>query len=179
MYSDEYPKSKKLILDFKNIELTSNKREVYEYKGNWKIEIDLSERIYNREVIVYNVKDNSDKANNAILKEARGSYTEMHITVLVKGIGIQFEPTEEGLTKFLQMATLEDEVIATLENNKGKIFERSISSSDSNGWTSNHPNGDISMNIVFPITKDEYTDTLKLNLYLTKTKETITINLSK
>ena len=35
------------------------------------------------------------------------------------------------------------------------------------------------MKIVFPITKNDYTDTLKLNLYLTKTKELITINLGK
>lgn len=179
MYSEEYPKSKKLTLDFKNIELILNNRDVQEFKGNWKIEIELPEKIYNREVILYNVKDNSDKENNTIFKEARGSYTEMHLTILVKGVGIPFEPTEEGLTKFLQMVTLEDEVIPKLENEEGKIFERSISSSDSNGGTTYHPNGDITMTIVFPITKDDYTDTLKLNLYLTKTKETITINLSK
>lgn len=179
MYSDEYPKSKKLTLDFKNIEGISNKGEVQELKGNWKIEIDLPEKIYNRELIVYNVKDNSDKDNNTILKEARSSYTEMHITILVKGLGIPFEPTEEGLTNLLQMVPLEEEVIPTLENEKGKIFERSISSSDANGGTTYHPNGDMTMKIVFPITKNDYTDTLKLNLYLTKTKEVITINLSK
>lgn len=179
MYSDEYPKSKKLTLDFKNIELILNNRDVQEFKGNWKIEIELPEKIYNREVILYNVKDNSDKENNTIFKEARGSYTEMHLTILVKGVGIQFEPTEEGITKFFEMVSLKDEVIPTLENEEGKIFERSISSSDSNGGTTYHPNGDITMTIVFPITKEDYTDTLKLNLYLTKTKETITINLSK
>lgn len=179
MYSDEYPKSKKLILDIKNIEIISNTGENHEFKGNWNIEINLSEKIYNREEIIYNVKDGSDKDNNTILKEARGAYTEMHITILVKGAGIPFEPTEKGLEQFLQMATLEDEVVPTLENEKGKIFERSISSSDSNGGTSYHHNGDMTMNIVFPITKDDYTETLKLNLYLTKTKEIKTINLSK
>ena len=179
MYSNGYPKSKKLILDFKKIEIISNKGNNQEFKGNWNIQIDLPEKIYNREVMVYNVKDYSDKANNTILKEARGSYTEMRITILVKGVGVPFEPTQEGLDKFLEIVTFEDEVIPTLQNEKGRIFERSISSSDSNGGTSYHPNGDVTLYLVFPITKDEYTDNLKLNLYLTKTKERITINLSK
>ena len=146
-------------------------------KGNWNIEIDLPEKVYNREIIIYNVKDSSDKANNIILKEAKGSYTEMHITLLMKQIKEPYEATEEGLEKFLEMATFEDEIIPTLENEKGKIFERSISSSDDNGGTSYHPNGDVTLYLIFPITKDEYTDTLKLNL--TKDNKTMTINLSK
>ena len=183
MYSDGYPNSKKLIFNFKNINIASSIEDSIDNKasqsleGNWNIEIDLPEKIYNREVIIYNVKDDSDKANNIIVEEARGSYTEMHITILVKGIGIPFKTTEEGIENFIKMFDFEDEVIPKLENEKGKIFEKSISSSDSNGGTTYHPNGDVTLYLVFPITKDEYTDTLKLNL---KTKDKIiTINLSK
>lgn len=178
MYSTKYPKSKRLIINFENIAIASNMEgSTQNLKGNWNIEIEVPEKVYNREIMIYNIKDGSDKVNNIILKEAKGSYTEMHITLLMKQIKEPYETTEEGLEKFLELATFEDEIIPTLENEKGKIFERSISSSDYNGGTSYHPNGDVTLYLIFPITKDEYTDTLKLNL--TKDNKVMTINLSR
>lgn len=178
MYSDNYPKSKKLIMNFKNIIIKSNiEEDSQNLKGNWNIEIQLSEEIYNREMVTYTIKDGTDKANNVILEEAKGSYTEMHITLLVKQMGTKFEPTEKGLDDFLMSLNFKDDIIPTLENEKGRIFERSISSSDGNGGCTYHPNGDITLYITFPITKDEYTDTLKLKL--TKNDSTINIHLSK
>ena len=85
LYSTGYPKSKKLIFDFKNINIISsvenisNNRVSQNLKGKWNIEVDLPEAFYNRKNLIYSVKDKSDKKRNVILKEATGTYTEMHI----------------------------------------------------------------------------------------------------
>lgn len=58
-----YPKSKKLYINLSQINMTE--REIYqneEYilKGNWNVEVDVDEKFYNRENIVYNVTYCSD-----------------------------------------------------------------------------------------------------------------------
>ena len=69
MYTDEFPKSKKLYFSFEKILLTENegqdgsKKEVL-LKGNWKIDVDVPEKMYNRTEEYYKVvscdKDNLD-----------------------------------------------------------------------------------------------------------------------
>lgn len=176
MYSDNYPKSQKLIFNFKNINFTTNTSKK-NLKGNWNIEVNLSENFYKRKTLVYSVKDNSDKDNNIIVEEVIGAYTEMRITLLMKNAKETYEKTEEGLEKLLESITPEDEFVATLENGNGQIFEKSISSSDGAGGKSHHPNGDVTLYLIFPITKNEYTDVLKLNI--TQGNKTMVINLSK
>ena len=177
MYSDNYPKSKELIFNFKKINMLVNNEVSKELKGNWNIKIDLPEDFYTRKTLIYSVKDNSDTENKIIIEEAIGAYTEMHITLLMKDAKAPYEATEEEIEKFLSSITLEDEIVATLENEDGEIFEESISSSDGNGGMSQHPNGDVTLYLTFPITKDKYTDTLKLNI--TKGNKTMLVNLSK
>lgn len=176
MYSDNYPKSQKLIFNFENINFTTNTSKK-NLKGNWNIEVNLSENFYKRKTLVYSVKDNSDKDNNIIVEEVIGAYTEMRITLLMKNAKETYEKTEEGLEKLLDSITPEDEFVATLENGNGQIFEKSISSSDGAGGESHHPNGDVTLYLIFPITKNEYTDVLKLNI--TQGNKTMVINLSK
>lgn len=186
MYSSGYPKSKKLIFNFKNINITSNYKEIINnksnqnLKGDWNIEVDLPESFYNRKTLIYIVKDGSDKNNNIILKEAIGTYSEIHIALTIKQFGKGYEPTEQGLEKLIEeIFDNENDIIGTLENQNGKVFEIAISNKEGNSGRTYHPNGDVTCYFTFPITKDDYTDTLKLNLYLEKTKKNITINLSK
>ena len=185
MYSTSYPKSKKLIFNFKNINIASkienitNNKASQILKGNWNIEVDLPEAFYNRESLIYSVKDNSDKNNNIILEEAIGAYTEMHITLTIKQFRQPYETTEESMEKLLNelLDSTENDIIATLENENGKIFKIGISNKEGSNEKSYHPNGDVTCYFTFPITKDEYTNMLKLNLRMGD--KTITINLSK
>lgn len=177
LYSEKYPKSKELIFNFENINMLANNEIIKQLNGKWNIKIDLPEDFYTRKALIYSVKDNSDNENKIIIEEAIGAYTEMHITLLMKDAKAPYEATKEGVEKFLSEISLEDEFVATLENENGQIFEESISSSDGKGGMSQHPNGDVTLYLTFPITKDEYTDTLKLNI--TTRDKTMVVNLGK
>ena len=185
MYSTGYPKSKKLIFNFKNINIASNIENITSnktsqiLKENWNIEVDLPEAFYNREALIYSVKDNSDKNNNVILEEATGAYTKMHIALTIKQFRQPYETTEKSMEKLLNelLDSTENDIIATLENENGKIFEIGISNKEGSNGKSYHPNGDVTCYYTFPITKDEYTNMLKLNLRMGD--KTIIINLSK
>lgn len=185
LYSTGYPKSKKLIFDFKNINIISsvenitNNRISQNLKGKWNIEVDLPEVFYNRKNLIYSVKDKSDKKSNVILKEATGTYTEMHIELTIKKFRKGYKPTEKELDGFLNeiLNTSEEDIIATLENQNGKIFEIVTLNKEGGNGRTYHSNGDVTCYFTFPITRNEYTNILKLNLTI-KDKKT-TINLSK
>lgn len=177
LYSEKYPKSKELIFNFENINMLANNEIIKQLNGKWNIKINLPEDFYTRKALIYSVEDNSDNENKIFIEEAIGAYTEMHITLLMKDAKAPYEATKEGVEKFLSEISLEDEFGATLENENGQIFEESISSSDGKGGMSQHPNGDVTLYLTFPITKDEYTDTLKLNI--TTRDKMMVVNLSK
>lgn len=185
LYSTGYPKSKKLIFDFKNINIISNVENItnnrvsQNLKGKWRIEVDLPETFYNRKNLIYRVKDKSDKKSNVILKEAIGTYTEMHIELTIKKFRKEYKPTEKELDRFLNeiLNTSEEDIIATLENQNGKIFEIVTLNKEGGNGRTYHPNGDVTCYFTFPITRNEYTNILKLNLTIRDKK--ITINLSK
>ena len=185
MYSTNYPKSKKLIFNFENINIISNHESIISnkvsqnLKGKWNIEVELPEEFYNRKNLIYSVKDNSDKNNNVILKEAIGTYTEMHIELTIKKFRKGYKPTEKELERLLNEIsnTSEEDIIATLENQDRKIFATAISNKEGANGRTYHSNGDVTCYFTFPITRDEYTNILKLNLTI-KDKKT-TINLSK
>lgn len=185
LYSTGYPKSKKLIFDFKNINIISsvenitNDRDSQNLKGKWNIEVNLPEVFYNRKNLIYSVKDKSDKKSNVILKEATGTYTEMHIELTIKKFRKGYKPTEEGLDNLLKEISenTENDIIATLENQNGKIFEIVTLNREGGNGRTYHSNGDVTCYFTFPITRDEYTNILKLNLTIRDKK--VTINLSK
>ncbi len=185
LYSTGYPKSKKLIFDFKNINIISNVENItnnrvsQNLKGKWNIEVDLPEVFYNRKNLIYSVKDKSDKKSNVILKEATGTYTEMHIELTIKKFRKGYKPTEEGLDNLLKeiLENTENDIIATLENQNGKIFEIVTLNKEGGNGRTYHSNGDVTCYFTFPITRDEYTNILKLNLTIRDKKTTI--NLSK
>ncbi len=58
LYSDKFPKSKKLYFSFNTIEFTeydNNQETKYKCNGNWKTSVDVPENMYNREDIYYEV----------------------------------------------------------------------------------------------------------------------------
>ena len=176
MYSSQYPNSKKLNISLKTITM-KNGKDTYDLNGNWNIEVNLPEEMYRRQMMVYDSKDGSDKDNNIVIEEAKGSYTEMHITLVIKQLREPYERTKEGLEKLLESLTPADEIIATLENERGEIFKQALANTDGSGGSSPHPNGDVTFYLRFAITKEDYTDTLKL--HLTTNNKTVTVNLNR
>ena len=186
MFSSNYPKSKKLIFNFKEINIAPsslsimNNENFEKLKGSWNIEIELQSEFYNRNAIIYSVKDESDKNNNVILEQAVGSYTEMHLQFTVKGLIEPYETTKESMDRLLEdniLANPKNDIKAVLENENGKTIERVMLNREGNDGTTYHPSGDATVYMTIPITKEDYTDNMKL--YLTIKEKKITINLSK
>lgn len=74
--SDNFPKSKKLHITFDEIVLFSgnivNKEMLHSISGNFELDIDLDEEIYNRKTLIYNLEycnDNNLKLLNATVSE--------------------------------------------------------------------------------------------------------------
>lgn len=64
IYGEDFPKSKKLYITFLNLYLsereTNENDEEIALSGNWNIELDVPEKFYNREAVIYNVIKCSD-----------------------------------------------------------------------------------------------------------------------
>ena len=77
-YSDNFPKSKKLYINFNKIILKNrNTFEQTVVDGNWNLKVDLSGEIYNREKNVYSVKNCS--RDDLVVTKAEVSNTAMKI----------------------------------------------------------------------------------------------------
>lgn len=55
MYADNFPKSKKLYLSFTQLAITEKDGEKFIVNGNWKLEVDVPEKMYNRTAEYYKV----------------------------------------------------------------------------------------------------------------------------
>lgn len=188
MYANQYPKSKKLKFEFNNINMVTNVNEVMDISGKWSIEIDLPEEFYNRKLVTYTVKDNSDKNNNVIVKSAIGGNTEMQIDIIIQKV---LEPIEEDdikrretevekrIDSILGRTSSGNEIIENpiLENTNNKQFNITTSGKEDSFSKVYKSNGDIDVHMCFDITKNEYTDNLKLSLQVNG--KFMNINLSK
>lgn len=186
-----YPKSQKLYINFNKvvIEEMNNKIEI---DGKWNIEIDLPEKFYNRENIIYRTTENSK--SELQVQEA-----------IVYNTGMKFEfvtweepwydenDSEEVRNKKLdkiyeEMYQQMHEVAKTgddskmflvtdiyVENEDGEKFYPSRSSSEDSG-TLREPNGRIQYYQTFNLTKQDATD--KLTIYFKYKGETVIMKLS-
>lgn len=78
-----FPKSKRLYIQFKTISF--DREQNTKVKGNWNLELDLSEQFYNRDTIKYNLKEQS---NEIELISANSTATTTRITYKMKNIDI-------------------------------------------------------------------------------------------
>ena len=168
MYSSQYPKSKKMILQFKKINYKSNNESQSEIEGDWNIEIELLEKLYNRETIEY---VQTTKNREISIKSIKASNAEMTIIFemknVVKSIDIEGKSPEEQ--KNILNARL-DEISAIkepfdeikLENELGENFYISQASREGNCSKVYKSNGDVEVTAIFSIEKDKLTNTMKL-----------------
>ena len=78
-----FPKSKRLYIQFKTI--CFNREQITKIKGNWNLEVNLSEQFYNRYTIKYELKGQS---NDIELINAKSTATTTRITYKMKNIDI-------------------------------------------------------------------------------------------
>ncbi len=85
IYSNNYPKSKKLKYKFQEIEITENEEQNSNKKileGNWEFNIDVPEKMYNRQKIAYKVLNCSDE--NVEVSTAQVSDTGFEFGCIIK-----------------------------------------------------------------------------------------------
>lgn len=87
LYGDKFPKSKKLIIDVSKIKCTSENSEVI-LEGDWNIELDVPEKFYNRECVVYTVTSCSEP-----------TLTVTDMTVYNTGTKFEFKANFESIYK--------------------------------------------------------------------------------
>lgn len=171
-YSDNFPKSKKLIINFDKIILsnkTSNEKTVIE--GDWNIEVNLPEEMYNRETLIYSAKSYSKE--DILIKSVKVSNTGTKIELITKwGAPVYTEEDSEeekerkieeffSNTHSVQNILVKNEYI---ENSNGEKFYPVVNSSDGNGGYNQMFNGMLRYWQTFNLTKYDATDTLKLVL---------------
>ena len=119
LYSSQFPKSKELNMEMHTVELTT-REETMNIEGVWKIKINLPEDFYEREDIIYFVKDGSDKKANISIESA--VVTNTQTVVKYKGNSKKYDGTQEGLedkiNNLLNGGGFYDEI--GLENGKRK-----------------------------------------------------------
>ena len=182
-YSSGYPRSKRLYIDFKNIILESRKLEdgIITKTGGWKIQLDLPEEFYNREVAYYVVKDGSDKANNIRITNAVVSNTETKISftnIVEQYMEVEESEIEEKMEAKLEELLNEEGIFYNdieIENENGEIFKRTAVN-DAGGIIYNI-NGSITGTETFTMTKYDMTDTIKIRMI--RGNKEIIINLTR
>lgn len=184
LYSRGYPKSKKLNINFKEINLKENAIEVPSItkKGVWKISIDLPEEFYNRDISYYTVKDGSDEKNNIKITYAVVSNTEMKISfesIINKYNELGEDNLEKKVENKMQDLLNGKGVFYNdieVENEKGEKFKRT-QVTDTDGTTYSVLDGSVRGSATFSLTKYDMSDNIKLRMY--RDNKEIIINLTR
>lgn len=173
-YSDNFPKSKKLIISFDKIILSNkNYNEKIAIEGSWDLEVDLPKTMYNRETIVYSAKDCS--RDDIIVTKAQVSNTAMKIELVTRWgnpVYTARDSEEEKNRKieefFNNTHSVRNIIIKNeyVENDKGEKFYPVKSSSDGNEGYNQMFSGMLRHWQTFDLTEYNSTDTLKVNFEL-------------
>lgn len=193
MYTQEYPCSKKLHFYFKEITFKSKDSNLLKditLTGNWNLDIDVPEKFYNRQSIVYKVKscsnDNYKVINAVVYETGMELYMEGKIEPRAEDPMKKIEEdskknndSKEVFDKKLQIFNKSDEYqnwwkktnlfpidlnnLPFVENSKGDKFEESLSPSTIKGWEY-FDDGTVTYHNTFTLTKYDATNTLTVNL---------------
>lgn len=69
-YASNYPKSKRIYINFDKINIETKENKLIETSGEWNLEIDMPEKFYNRSSVIYRVKETTNdtiKVSEAIV----------------------------------------------------------------------------------------------------------------
>ncbi len=170
-YSEEFPKSQKLNISFDKIVLSNkNSYDKTVIEGEWNIEVNLPEEMYNRETLIYNAKNSTE---DILITSFKVSNTATKIELITKWgdpVYTEGDSEEERARKTeeffnnahsVQNICVKNEYI---ENSNGEKFYPVVNSSDGNGGYNQMLNGMLRYWQTFNLTKYDATDTLKLVL---------------
>ena len=189
-----YPKSKHLTYTFRNIKLIDDTENYKILNGDWKIDIDVPEVMYNRNTITYKVNSCSDQnlnlttakisetgfelggiMHNLEIPEEIRKYREK-MTRAAISIGEKLEYEKEYASSNLPITPLvvnyfpeigeTIEACTYIENEKGQKFK--VSSKPGRKQKQQLINGDTELNFyeTFELTKYDSTNKLKLHIVI-------------
>ena len=170
-YSEEFPKSKKINISFDKIVLSNkNSYDKTVIEGEWNIEVNLPEEMYNRETLIYNAKNSTE---DILIKSFKVSNTGTKIELITRWGDPVYteEDSEEEKTRkteeFFNNAHSVQNILVKneyIENSNGEKFYPVVNSSDGNGGYNQMFNGMLRYWQTFNLTKYDATDNLKLVL---------------
>ena len=168
--AESFPRSKKLTISFDKIIIYNKKiQETKMVEGNWKLEVDLPENMYNREIMIYNVQNSSK--DDIKVTEAQVSNTAMKFELVTKWgnpVFTENDSEEEKRRKkdefFDNCHSIQNRLIQNeyVENEKGERFYPVKNSSDANGGYNQMFDGTLRYWQTFNLTQYNATDTLKV-----------------
>lgn len=126
----EFPKSKKLFVRYKNINLSNESRTIKTcIKGDWTLNIDIPEKFYNRKEIIYKLDkcNNSNVYTNSVetLTYSTGTKFQMLMRGNLINVNDDKKTKREKLDKIFEESTTENLIIkpnAYIENQKGERY---------------------------------------------------------
>lgn len=170
---EPFPRSKKIIISFTEIKIIDSDGTENIYRGDWKLEADVPEEMYSREIIIYRPKSCSD--DKTIVADATLSNTAFKISIPVTTTDkIDYEALydRENRKSIYSLIALQKEYVETAD---GKIFD--VSKDGNNGY-GGEKEKIIDYHQTFDLTKYDATDTLTVHIF-TNTGEEILIEYEK
>lgn len=181
----KYPKSKKILVNFTSINMSMSKQEFSEKKeifmaGNWNLNLDVPEQFYNREEIVFAVKNCND--NSIYIDEFSVKDTGTRFSFHTKLEEIYYETDTEEVKKqkneemsrwyFNEIKNGRYFIINEyIEDENGNKYYPSIPSTE-NSKTSYLMSGDFTHYQTFSLTKYNITNKMKIYFTLNLPNET-------
>lgn len=197
LYANNFPKSKELKIIFKQIEIEKDESSQNKtiIKGDWNLNIEIPEKFYNREAIVYKVLKCSNPKINVTEAIVYNTCTKISLNIqenLIYDIGDSEKVINEKISKKVN-ETREEESLKIakgefdslnlfydnpyIETSNGKRFYPTKNSSEDSGYKEDYMTGLVSYWQTFNLTKYEITDILKV--FLKYKNEDIYIELEK
>lgn len=167
LYSSQFPKRKELNIEIHTVQLSTLEENI-NINGTWKIKIKLPEDFYNRQDIIYYVKDENDKLANLNIESV--IVTNTQAVIEYNGNIENYENTQgeiEGQINDLLFGVRSFYDKIWIENQNGEKFEI-VTTNDGYGTTYSS-DGFYNGKLIFSLTKYDLTD--RLYLVIEKNKE--------
>lgn len=194
LYSDGYPKSKKIYVDIENIDIDYDSTNE-KIKSIWNLEVDIPEKIYNRENIIYK----STKENNVEVKNIIVGSTNTTIEFVVKNVSnIEEDKYFEMAKELLKQGKTSQEITdiineirrknkdssekelfnnVYIQNEKGEKFYQDSEVIEGNRYVINQEENKINVTFTFELTKyDNITNQLYLHFEFNNKEYNILLN---
>lgn len=190
-----YPKSKKLYIDIRKVNILRG--ESYEQidqadvvlNGNWNIDFDVSEKFYNREAIIYNVKSCTDQSINITEVCVYNTGMVLEFTSKDKPIWNDGDSTEVQRQKLEEFGDYVNDLKSKnikfindeyVKNEKGEIFKPVDIGFDGSGIVYEY-NGNFKHWQTYDLIKEKATDklTVYIDLFLQGNRRNVVIELER